>query len=310
MRPQTLHIAFIAIMEYQERHDGALPPANDAAAADEIVAIATAHNDALKAARAALGNPDSILVADDLDLDVVRTVALMAATEIQPVACFFGGVLAQEIVKYTGKFTPIHQFCHFESLACLPDARPPAADLAPKGGRFDHQIAVFGREFQAKLAASSTFMVGCGALGCEYLKNFALIGIAHGEGGGTLTVTDNDAVSVSNLNRQFLFRSDNVDQPKSVAASARVLAMNPFLNVKALKELVCVKTENIFDDAFWNAQSWITNALDNMKARLYVDDRCVYYEKALMESGTLSTKVRVLQDYRYTLHANSSHNNM
>ena len=27
-----------------------------------------------------------------------------------------------------------------------------------------------------------------------------------------------------------------------------------------------------------------------MKARLYVDDRCVYYEKALMESGTLSTK--------------------
>ena len=97
-------------------------------------------------------------------------------------------------------------------------------------------------------------MVGCGALGCEYLKNFALVGIAHGEGGGTLTVTDNDAVSVSNLNRQVLFRSDNVDTPKSVAASTRVLAMNPFLNVKALKELVCVKTENIFDDAFWNAQ--------------------------------------------------------
>jgi ubiquitin-activating enzyme E1 len=109
MRPQTLHIAFIAIMEYQERHDGALPPANDAAAADEVVAIATAHNDALKAARAALGAPESILVADDLDTDVVRTVALMAATEIQPVACFFGGVLAQEIVKYTVRFLlPLH----------------------------------------------------------------------------------------------------------------------------------------------------------------------------------------------------------
>ena len=289
-RPQTLHIAFIAIAEYEAKHDGNLPAANDEAAADEVVEIAIAHNNALKQAAATLGGPSGILFADELDVAVVKTLAMMAATEIQPVACFFGGVIAQEVVKYTGKFTPISQFCHFEALACLPVERPPAADLAPKSSRFDHQIAVFGRAFQAKLAASSTFMVGCGALGCEYLKNFALVGIAHGEGGGTLTVTDNDAVSVSNLNRQFLFRSDNVDEAKSIAASRRVLAMNPFLNVKAMKELVCVKTENVFNDEFWGSLDWVTNALDNMKARMYVDDRCVFYEKALMESGTLSTK--------------------
>lgn len=48
-------------------------------------------------------------------------------------------------------------------------------------------------------------MVGCGALGCEYLKNFALMGVACGPK-GLITVTDNDNIELSNLNRQFLFR--------------------------------------------------------------------------------------------------------
>ena len=37
--------------------------------------------------------------------------------------------------------------------------------------------------------------VGCGALGCEFLKNFALIGLACGED-GMITVTDNDRIEV------------------------------------------------------------------------------------------------------------------
>ena len=50
--------------------------------------------------------------------------------------------------------------------------------------------------------------VGCGALGCEYLKGFALMGL--GANGGVVHVTDMDRIEVSNLNRQFLFRKENV----------------------------------------------------------------------------------------------------
>ena len=32
------------------------------------------------------------------------------------------------------------------------------------------------------------------------------------------------------------------------------------------------------------------NAVDNVKARLYTDGRCVFYQKPLLESGTLGTK--------------------
>lgn len=51
--------------------------------------------------------------------------------------------------------------------------------------------------------------MGAGALGCELLKNFAMIGLGCGED-GAITVTDMDTIEKSNLNRQFLFRSWDV----------------------------------------------------------------------------------------------------
>ena len=47
--------------------------------------------------------------------------------------------------------------------------------------------------------------VGAGAIGCEMLKNFAMIGLGCGEKGKVI-VTDMDSIEKSNLNRQFLFR--------------------------------------------------------------------------------------------------------
>ena len=50
------------------------------------------------------------------------------------------------------------------------------------------------------------------------------------------------------------------------------------------------ETESIFNDDFWEELSFVVNAVDNLKARLYVDQRCVWFEKPLLESGTLGTK--------------------
>lgn len=46
-------------------------------------------------------------------------------------------------------------------------------------------------------------------MGCELLKNFAMIGLGCGER-GAVTVTDMDIIEKSNLNRQFLFRPRDV----------------------------------------------------------------------------------------------------
>lgn len=132
-------------------------------------------------------------------------------------------------------------------------------------------------------------MVGAGALGCELIKAFALMGIGC-SADGKVSVTDNDNIEISNLNRQFLFRKNNVGHSKSECACAIAKGMNPDLNVKDYMTIVGPDTEEVFNDDFWESQNFVVNAVDNIKARLYVDARCVWYEKPLLESGTLGTK--------------------
>jgi len=68
-------------------------------------------------------------------LIIVVRYALHAAVELQAMAAFLGGVLAQEVVKVTGKFTPIPGFLHFAAMEALPDEEEGAEvrDVAPRG---------------------------------------------------------------------------------------------------------------------------------------------------------------------------------
>ena len=52
---------------------------------------------------------------------------------------------------------------------------------------------MFGKDFQEKIGQQKWFVVGAGAIGCELLKNFALIGLGCG-GDGNVSVTDMDMI--------------------------------------------------------------------------------------------------------------------
>jgi ubiquitin-activating enzyme E1 len=202
---------------------------------------------------------------------------------------YLGALVAQEALKgATHKYQPIQQFFFFDSLETLPNPLPQEEDCKPIDSRYDGQIAVFGSDFQDKLGNKKSFIVGAGALGCEYIKNYACMGISCGPKGKTF-VTDSDTIDVSNLSRQFLFRQEHVKSFKSEVAAGAAVKMNPSLNIKSLQDRVGPETENVFNDKFWENLDFVTNALDNVQARLYTDSKCVYYRKALFESGTLGT---------------------
>ena len=139
------------------------------------------------------------------------------------------------------------------------------------------------------IESRKVFLVGAGALGCEFIKNFALMGLSCGAD-GSVTVTDDDVIEKSNLSRQFLFRDWNIGQAKSQCATDAAKAINAALNARPLQNRVSPDTEDVFDDEFWQGLDVVVNALDNVNARLYVDSRCVYFGKPLLESGTLGTK--------------------
>lgn len=102
--------------------------------------------------------------ADDAK-NLLTTLALGAAGNINPVAAIFGGVVGQEVIKAcSGKYTPLQQWLHFESAHCLPrlwtpEHGPPLAraDVAPRQSRYDGQIATLGQYITSKYNIASPF---------------------------------------------------------------------------------------------------------------------------------------------------------
>lgn len=80
---------------------------------------------------------------------------------------------------------------------------------------------------------------------------------------------------------------------KSTVAAEAVKAMNSRMNIRAFVDGVLPETEHIFNDQYFEELDGLVNALDNVKARQYIDRRCVYYQKPLVDSGTLGTKASV-----------------
>ncbi|OLY85617.1 Ubiquitin-activating enzyme E1 1 [Smittium mucronatum] len=278
-RPSLAHLSFRALHEFFENHQRFPLPADDSDYS-EVLKIAHSINNS---------NQHKI----DIDEKILKAISYQATGDLAPMNAVIGGFVAQEVLKAcTGKFTPLNNYMYFDSLESLPtDFIPSKEECAQIGSRYDGQIAVFGKSFQEKIENYRQFLVGSGAIGCEMLKNWAMMGLATGEK-GMIHVTDMDTIEKSNLNRQFLFRSYDVGKLKSEVASKAVISMNNKLEgkIKSYHDRVGVETEEIFDDDFFGSLDCVTNALDNMEARMYMDRRCVMFRKPLLESGTLGSK--------------------
>jgi ubiquitin-activating enzyme E1 len=165
-------------------------------------------------------------------------------------------------------------------------------EFAGRSSRYDGQLACLGQTVQQQLGNLSYFLVGAGAIGCEMLKNWAMMGVACGDA-GSVHCTDMDVIEKSNLNRQFLFRPSDIQQLKAKVACERAKEMNPALRIQTYATKVGPDTENLFGDEFFESLDGVCNALDNVQARMYMDQRCIYFRKPLLESGTLGTKGNV-----------------
>lgn len=274
--PQQLHLLWNALYDFELKHGRRPFPRCD----NDVVLL-----------KAEL--PDGALV----DEKLMKRFTYQAAGNLVTVASIVGGIAAQEAMKaVTHHMTPLKQWLYLDSDdALLGDwnefdcSKLTQEDCKPRSSRYDGQAAVFGWKYQEALFSQKWFIVGAGAIGCELLKNLAMMGVACG-GSGLIQITDMDQIEISNLNRQFLFRMSDVGSKKSVVAARAVKTFNKDIQIEALCEKVGSETEHIFNDDFFADLDGVLNALDNIDARRYMDRRCVYYRLPLLESGTMGTK--------------------
>ncbi|KAJ7954935.1 NEDD8-activating enzyme E1 catalytic subunit [Quillaja saponaria] len=111
-------------------------------------------------------------------------------------------------------------------------------------------------------------VVGAGGLGCELLKDLALSGFRN------LEVIDMDRIEVSNLNRQFLFRLEDVGKPKAEVAAKRV--MERISDVNIVPHFCRIEDKDI---EFYNDFNIIALGLDSIEARSYINSvACSFLE--------------------------------
>src|SRR6476619_6265279 len=122
---------------------------------------------------------------------------------------------------------------------------------------------------QAKIRKARVLIVGAGGLGSPAALYLAAAGI------GTLGLVDDDAVSLSNLQRQILFRTSDIGRPKVEAGAQALKALNPGVQIHAHQTRL--GTDNVME--LIAGYDVIADGSDNFATRFLLNDACFFAKK-------------------------------
>ena len=140
--------------------------------------------------------------------------------------------------------------------------------------RYSRQLILkgFGVEAQNKLINSRILVIGAGGLGCPILQYLVTAGI------GTIGIVDDDTISLSNLHRQILYATNDIDQPKVKVAAKRLRLMNPETHI--VEHELRLDKSNIFNTI--ESYDIIVDGTDNFDSRYIINDACAILQKPLI----------------------------
>lgn len=156
--------------------------------------------------------------------------------------------------------------------ARTPDA-PPRADAASDDGMSGDELDRYARHLvlreiggsgQMRLRASRVLVVGAGGLGAPVCLYLTAAGVGH------ITLADDDAVSLSNLQRQVIFRSDQRGEAKVQAAAEAMAALNPHVAVTPLPRRITAGDADLVA-----GHDLVIDGTDSFAARQEVNRACV-----------------------------------
>ena len=131
-------------------------------------------------------------------------------------------------------------------LVSVPDSSTgaDASDSLEVSARYSRSVRLpgFGLDAQSRLLAARVLVVGAGGLGAPVIEYLAASGV------GTLGIVDDDVVDLSNLQRQVLFRPDQVGVPKARAAAEWVRASAPDVRVVVHPVRLTAENSALLDD--------------------------------------------------------------
>lgn len=140
--------------------------------------------------------------------------------------------------------------------------------------RYSCQINLPGFEeaAQQKLKNAKVLVVGAGGLGCPSAQYLAAVGV------GTLSIADDDTISIGNLHRQILYTPAEIGRKKVLVAAEKLQQQNPQIKILAIETRV--NSDNALD--IIKDFDIILDGTDNFETRYLINDACVLLGKPLV----------------------------
>ena len=145
--------------------------------------------------------------------------------------------------------------------------------------RYSRQIILkkIGIIGQKRLIKSSVLIVGAGGLGSPIAIYLAALGV------GKIGIVDKDNVEISNISRQIIFTTDDIEKKKASAAISKLRKINPDTKLQSFKKKLTMKNINQIAKNF----DLVVDGSDNFRTRFLINDYCLKKKKILV-SGAIS----------------------
>lgn len=142
---------------------------------------------------------------------------------------------------------------------------------------------------QQKLKRARVLVIGAGGLGAPLLLYLAAAGV------GTIGIVDDDEVALSNLQRQVIHRTEDVDVLKTESAANAIRRLNP--HVEVVSHVTRLTAANARD--LVAAYDIVADGSDNFATRYVVSDACFHEERPLVTAavGTFDATLTTLRPH-------------
>ncbi|MEQ9405703.1 MAG: molybdopterin-synthase adenylyltransferase MoeB [Cyclobacteriaceae bacterium] len=133
--------------------------------------------------------------------------------------------------------------------------------------RYQRQLVLpdFGPAGQQKLTEANVLIVGAGGLGVPVMQYLAGMGV------GDMTLVDEDVVSLSNLQRQVIYRTEDVGKKKVKVAAQFIQKLNPEVQVTTVGEMLSRGNAKHLIEG----KDVVIDCTDRIEARYLINDACV-----------------------------------
>ena len=140
--------------------------------------------------------------------------------------------------------------------------------------RYSRQIVLknIGIVGQKKISLSKVFIVGAGGLGCPIADLLCRAGV------GEIGIIDHDKISLSNLNRQTLFNTNDINNYKVNVLKKKLKKINPLVKVNIFKKKINKKNINNLISKY----HLIVDASDNFETKFLLNEKSIKYIKKLI----------------------------